>query len=160
MRVGFGFDTHRFGEGAEVVIGGVKIPFSRGIVAHSDGDVLLHAICDALLGAMALGDIGQHFPDTDDNFKGCNSLDLLKKVYSLVVSSGYVLSNIDSVVVCERPKLMPHITSMRENIAIALDVSVDSISVKATTNEGLGYVGRGEGISAHAVACVMSKTLA
>ena len=159
MRVGFGFDTHRFGEGKEVVLGGVKIPFARGVVAHSDGDVLLHAVCDALLGAVALGDIGQHFPDTDENFKGCDSVDLLKKVYALVVSSGYELSNIDSVVVCERPKLMPHIASMRENIALALDVSVTSVSVKATTNEGLGYIGRGEGISAHAVVCVMSSTL-
>ena len=155
MRVGFGFDTHRFGEGAEIILGGVRIPFSKGLIAHSDGDVLLHAVCDALLGAVALGDIGQHFPDTDESFKGCDSLDLLKKVYSLVSSSGYTLSNIDSVVVCERPKLMPHIGSMRENIASALGVSVASVSVKATTNEGLGYVGRGEGVSAHAIVCVV-----
>ncbi len=157
MRVGFGFDTHIFGDGVEVVLGGVTIPFAKGVVAHTDGDVLLHAVCDALLGALALGDIGQHFPDNDARFKDCSSLSLLKQVYSLVIKSGYILSNIDSVVVCEQSKLAPHILSMRENIAAALDVAVDSISVKATTNEGLGYVGRGEGLSAHAVVCVMSS---
>ncbi len=149
MRIGIGYDVHRFTAGDSVVIGGVAIPFSKGVLAHSDGDVLLHAFCDALLGALALGDIGQHFPDDDEAFKNAASIDLLKYVYQLVKSQGYVLGNMDSVVVCEAPKLMPHIAAMRAVIAAAIDVEVGKISIKATTSEGMSFVGRLEGLAAH-----------
>jgi len=159
VRVGFGFDTHRFTDGDEIILGGVTIPFHKSICAHSDGDVLLHALCDALLGALALGDIGQHFPDNDPEFADCSSTGLLNSVYAMVLAKGYVLSNIDSVVVCEQPKLAPSIVAMRENIAAQLSVSVDCVSVKATTNEGLGFIGRGEGLSAQVVVCLLSTAV-
>jgi 2-C-methyl-D-erythritol 2,4-cyclodiphosphate synthase len=149
IRIGVGYDVHCYTEGDHVVLGGVTIAFSRGVLAHSDGDVLLHALCDALLGALALGDIGQHFPNDDSAYKDASSIDLLKHVYQLVRQQGYVLGNIDSVVICEAPKLMPHILAMRNHIATACDADVSKISVKATTSEGIGFIGREEGLAAH-----------
>ncbi len=152
MRIGYGYDVHRLEVGYSLVLGGVEIPFEKGLVGHSDADVLLHAISDALLGACALGDIGQHFPDTDDEFDDINSRILLRKVRGLIRGKGYQVSNIDATVVAERPKLSPHIPTMRDRIAQDLSVDVDQISVKATTSEELGFVGNGEGITAQAVA--------
>ena len=154
MRVGIGYDVHRFIEGSEVTIGGVKIPHSQGVLAHSDGDVLLHAICDALLGALALGDIGQHFPDTDVEFENRDSLMFLRDVYALIKEKNYRLVNLDSVVICERPKLASHIILMREKIASSLGVSIGAISVKATTHETMGALGREEGLAAQAIVCL------
>lgn len=151
LRIGQGLDVHAFTDGDFVTLGGIKIPHTHGIKAHSDGDVLLHALCDALLGALALGDIGQHFPDTDPAFKGADSKELLRHVYRLVQSNGYCLINADMTVICEAPKLAPHNRAMRECIAGVLGVSVDVISIKATTNEKMGYLGRGEGIFASGV---------
>ncbi|MDO4699670.1 MAG: 2-C-methyl-D-erythritol 2,4-cyclodiphosphate synthase [Moraxella sp.] len=151
LRIGQGLDVHAFTDGDFVTLGGIKIPHTHGIKAHSDGDVLLHALCDALLGALALGDIGQHFPDTDPAFKGVDSKELLRHVYRLVQSNGYRLINADMTVICEVPKLAPHNCAMRECIASVLGVSVDVISIKATTNEKMGYLGRGEGIFASGV---------
>ncbi len=151
LRIGQGLDVHAFTDGDFVTLGGIKIPHTHGIKAHSDGDVLLHALCDALLGALALGDIGQHFPDTDDVFKGVDSKVLLVHVYNLVKSKGYQLINADMTVICEAPKLSPHNLAMRECIAKVLGVSVDCISIKATTNEKMGYLGRKEGIFASSV---------
>lgn len=150
-RVGHGIDVHRFGEGTEVTIGGVVIPHDCGLVAHSDGDVALHALADAMLGALALGDIGKHFPDTDAVFKGADSRVLLRHVTGLIHARGYVVGNADVTVLAERPKLAPHILAMRERIAEDLGVAVDQVSVKATTTEQLGFVGRREGIEAHAM---------
>lgn len=154
-RVGHGIDVHRFGPGDHVTLGGVKIPHEQGLVAHSDGDVALHALCDAILGALALGDIGQHFPDTDAAFSGADSRGLLRHVAGLMRSRGYRLGNADITVLAERPKLMPHIPLMRERIAEDLGVTPDSVSVKATTTEKLGFVGRREGIEAHAVVMLL-----
>ncbi len=151
LRIGQGLDVHAFTDGDFVTLGGINIPHTHGIKAHSDGDVLLHALCDALLGALALGDIGQHFPDTDDVFKGADSKVLLAHVYNLVKSKGYQLINADMTVICEAPKLSPHNLAMRECIAKVLGVSVDCISIKATTNEKMGYLGRKEGIFASSV---------
>ena len=151
MRIGHGFDVHRFGGGDHVTLGGVKIPYDKGLVAHSDGDVLLHALCDALLGACALGDIGHHFPDTDPQYKNANSIDLLTHVYALVKKQGYEIANADITLIAQAPKVAKYIESMRNNIAQALNVDVNAINVKATTTEGLGFEGRGEGISSHAV---------
>ncbi len=151
LRIGQGLDVHAFTDGDHVTLGGIKIPHTHGIKAHSDGDVLLHALCDALLGALALGDIGQHFPDTDDAYKGADSKVLLAHVYNLVKSKGYQLINADMTVICEAPKLAPHNLAMRECIAKVLGVSVDCISIKATTNEKMGYLGRKEGIFASSV---------
>lgn len=151
LRIGQGLDVHAFTEGDFITLGGIKISHTHGIKAHSDGDVLLHALADALLGALALGDIGQHFPDTDPAFKGADSKLLLKRVYHLVQEKGYQLINADMTVICEAPKLAPHNTAMRECIAGVLDVGVDCISIKATTNEKMGYLGRGEGIFASSV---------
>lgn len=154
MRIGHGFDVHKFSNDVDnkgIVIGGVSIPYERSLVAHSDGDVLIHALCDALLGAAALGDIGHHFPDTDDSFKNANSRDLLKNVMLKIHKLGYVVSNIDSTIVAQSPKMATHINVMRENIAEDLAVSTDQVNVKATTTEKLGFEGRKEGISAHAV---------
>lgn len=145
-RIGHGIDVHRFGEGEFVTLGGVKIPHTHGLIAHSDGDVALHALCDALLGALALGDIGQHFPDTDPRFKGADSRVLLKHVYQLILDRGYQLNNADITVACERPKLAPHNLAMRQSIADVLDVEITQISIKATTTEKLGFTGRQEGI--------------
>ena len=150
-RVGHGIDVHRFGEGDKVTLGGVVIPHEQGLLAHSDGDVALHALADALLGALALGDIGKHFPDTDAAYRGADSRVLLRHVVALVQSHGYVVGNADVTVLAERPKLAPHIVLMRERIAEDLGVPVDQVSVKATTTEKLGFVGRREGIEAHAV---------
>ncbi|MDQ8037929.1 MAG: 2-C-methyl-D-erythritol 2,4-cyclodiphosphate synthase [Pedobacter sp.] len=150
-RIGHGIDVHRFGPGDHVTLGGVKIPHDQGLVAHSDGDVALHALCDAILGALALGDIGKHFPDTDANFSGADSRGLLRHVIKLMQAQGYTLGNADITVLAERPKLAPHIELMRQRIAEDAGVDASQISVKATTTEKLGFVGRREGIEAHAV---------
>jgi 2-C-methyl-D-erythritol 2,4-cyclodiphosphate synthase len=151
MRIGTGYDVHRLGEGLELWLGGVQVPHTHGLIGHSDADVLLHAICDALLGAAALGDIGKHFPDTDPKYKGISSLKLLRHVGMLLKEAGYQVGNIDSTVAAQRPKLAPYIAQMRQNIADALGIEVDAVSVKATTTEHLGFEGREEGISAQAV---------
>lgn len=151
MRIGEGYDVHRLTEGRRLVLGGVEIPWEKGLLGHSDADAALHALCDALLGALALGDIGQHFPDSDERWRGADSIDLLKAVYAMVRERGYVLGNADVTVIAQRPKLAPYIPLMRERIAAALDTGADNISVKATTEEGLGFTGRGEGIAARAV---------
>lgn len=151
FRIGNGFDVHTFAEDRKLILGGVEIPYEKGLAGHSDADVLLHAITDALLGALALGDLGNHFPDTDKNFKDVDSSILLKKAYDLIRTKNYTLSNIDSVLMMEKPKVAPYVFQMRQNIAKLLDVDVDRISVKATTTERLGFTGRGEGIAASAV---------
>ena len=157
MRIGHGYDVHRLVEERELILGGVKIPYEKGLLGHSDADVLLHAIADALLGALALGDIGKHFPDKDPQYKGISSLILLKKTAELVQGRGYKVGNVDATVLAQRPKLAPYIPSMRENIAAALGVDVERVSVKATTEEGLGFTGSGEGIAAHAVVLCFSE---
>jgi 2-C-methyl-D-erythritol 2,4-cyclodiphosphate synthase len=156
LRIGHGFDTHRLVEGRPLILGGVDIPFDKGLLGHSDADVLLHAVCDALLGAAALGDIGSHFPDTDEKYKGADSLVLTRRVAELLLERGYSVGNVDATLLCQRPKLRPYIDGMRRNIADALSVDVGAISVKATTEEGLGYTGEGLGIAAHAV-CTITK---
>ena len=152
MRIGTGYDVHRFGEGLPLWLGGVLVPHTHGLIGHSDADVLLHAVCDALLGAAALGDIGKHFPDTDPQYKGISSLKLLAHVGMLLKEEGYAVGNIDATVVAQRPKLAPYITQMRQNIADTLGIDVKCVSVKATTTEHLGFEGREAGISAQAVA--------
>jgi len=151
MRIGHGFDAHRFGEGDSVTIGSISIPHSQGLIAHSDGDVLIHAICDAILGAMALGDIGKHFPDNDPAFKNIDSAELLKSVMQSANKKGYVVGNLDCTVIAQAPRLGAHIYAMQTKLAGLLNVEVDAVNVKATTTEKMGYTGRGEGISAHAV---------
>ena len=151
MRIGHGFDVHRFGEGDHLMIGGVAVPFDRGFVAHSDGDVLLHAISDALLGACALGDIGRHFPDTDPTWKGADSRLLLRKVVALVQEAGYRVGNLDATVIAQAPKMAPHIGAMAACIAEDLGIEPGAVNVKATTSERLGFTGRGEAIAAEAV---------
>ncbi len=151
MRIGHGFDAHRFGEGDSVTIGGISIPHSQGLIAHSDGDVLIHAICDAILGAMALGDIGKHFPDNDPAFKNIDSAELLKSVMQSANDKGYVVGNLDCTVIAQEPRLGAYIPAMQTKLAGLLNVEVDAVNVKATTTEKMGYTGRGEGISAHAV---------
>ena len=158
FRIGIGYDVHALERGLPLFIGGVEIKHSHGLVGHSDADVLLHAICDALLGAIALGDIGQHFPDNDDEFKGIDSKILLKKSYDLVKAEGYWLENIDSTVILEKPKLRPYIRDMQKAIASILGAEVRTISVKATTTEKLGFTGRREGIAAEAVVLLNSRT--
>ncbi|OHV10649.1 2-C-methyl-D-erythritol 2,4-cyclodiphosphate synthase [Kushneria phosphatilytica] len=157
MRIGHGFDVHRFGPGDHLVIGGVSIPFEQGFVAHSDGDVLLHAISDALLGACALGDIGHHFPDNSDEWAGANSRVLLRHVMTLVHEAGYVVGNVDATLIAQAPKMARHIEAMRYCIAEDLGIGVDRVSVKATTSERLGFTGRGEGIAAEAVALLAGQ---
>ena len=152
MRIGHGYDVHRFGEGDFITLGGVRIPHKFGLVAHSDGDVLLHALSDALLGACALGDIGKHFPDTDPQFKGADSRALLRHVLSLVEAKGWKVENVDTTIIAQAPKMAPHIQGMREAIAADLKVELDQVNVKATTTEKLGFTGREEGIAVHAVA--------
>ena len=152
MRIGTGYDVHRLGEGLPLWLGGVQVPHSHGLIGHSDADVLLHAVCDALLGAAALGNIGKHFPDTDPQYKGISSLKLLAHVGNLLKQEGYSVGNIDATVAAQRPKLAPYITQMRQNIADTLGIGLDQVSVKATTTEHLGFEGREEGISAQAVA--------
>lgn len=156
MRIGHGYDLHALAPGRRLVLGGVEIPHSHGPIAHSDGDVLLHALADALLGAAALGDIGQHFPDTDPAFAGADSRVLLRQVAMLVRDAGYAVVNVDTTVLAQRPKLAPHRDAMRANIAADLGLDIGAVSVKATTTEGLGPVGRGEAISAHAV-CLLAS---
>lgn len=151
MRVGIGYDVHRLVENRDMVIGGVKIPYEKGLLGHSDADVLLHAIMDALLGAAALGDIGKHFPDTDPTYKGISSMELLKKVAMLLEEKLYVIENIDATIIAQKPKMLPHIPQMIENIANALVIEKDRVNVKATTEEGLGFTGALEGISAQAI---------
>lgn len=154
MRIGHGYDVHKFKEGRKLILGGVDIPYERGLDGHSDADVLTHAVMDALLGAAALGDIGVHFPDTDDRFLGADSIMLLREVKNIIAKEGYVVGNIDSTIICQRPKLKDFIFSMREIMAEALDTDIKNISIKATTEEGLGFTGSGEGIAAHAV-CIL-----
>ena len=154
FRVGFGYDVHALGEGLRLVLGGVEIPHEKGCIAHSDGDVLIHALCDALLGALALGDIGKHFPDTSAEFKGIDSRILLSKVVALVREAGYEVGNVDCTVAMQRPKLRPHIDLMRERLAESMGVAVEQVSVKATTTERLGFEGEEKGVSATAVALV------
>ena len=156
IRIGHGYDVHAFADNRKCIIGGVDIPCERGLLGHSDADVLLHAISDSLLGAAALGDIGKHFPDTDPAFKGADSLVLLRHVVELIYSKGYKVVNVDATVIAQAPKMAPHIPQMRENIAKALCVDVDFVNVKATTEEKLGFTGRKEGISAHCV-CLIEK---
>jgi len=154
MRIGHGYDVHRLVEGRNLILGGVKIEYEKGLLGHSDADVLLHAISDSLLGAAALGDIGKHFPDNDPAYKGANSLVLLRRVAELIASHGYRVGNIDATVIAQAPKLAPHIEKMRQNIADAVGADPDCISVKATTEEKLGFTGDGSGISAHAVCLI------
>lgn len=157
MRIGMGYDVHKLVEGRKLIMGGVDIPYEKGLLGHSDADVLLHAIMDALLGAAALGDIGKHFPDTDEKFKGISSILLLKEVGKLVKKKGFEIENIDSTIIAQRPKMAPHIPSMIKNIAEALDISIDQVNVKATTEEGLGFTGRGEGISSNSICLLKSS---
>ena len=155
MRIGMGYDVHRLGKDRKLIIGGVDIPYELGLVGHSDADVLLHAIMDALLGAAALGDIGKHFPDTDETYRGISSVKLLKKVGELIKAEGYEIVNIDATIIAQKPKMRPFIDTMQNNIADTLGVDVSFVNVKATTEEGLGFTGAGEGISAQAV-CLIS----
>lgn len=156
IRVGYGYDVHRLVEGRKLILGGVDIPFEKGLLGHSDADVLLHAITDALFGAAALGDIGSHFPDTDPRYKGADSLKLLEACGRELQEQGWRISNIDSTIVAQRPKLLPHVPQMRENIARALGLEVSQVSVKGKTEEGLGFTGTGEGMAVHAV-CLIEK---
>jgi 2-C-methyl-D-erythritol 2,4-cyclodiphosphate synthase len=158
MRIGHGYDVHRFGEGSEVVLGGVTIPFSRGLEAHSDGDVLIHAICDALLGAIAGGDIGTHFPDTDPANANIDSRLLLRRVYELVQARGWQLGNLDCTLIAQAPRMSGHIPGMRQHLAADLSSPMDCVNVKATTTERLGFAGREEGIAAHAVVLLTANS--
>ena len=155
MRIGHGFDVHAFGPGEFITLGGVRIPHTHGLIAHSDGDVLLHALCDALLGAAGLGDIGQHFPDSSAEFKGIDSRILLRRVMALLREQGLTVGNADATIIAQAPKMAPHIPAMRNNIAADLAIAPGRINVKATTTERLGYIGRGEGIAVHAVALLV-----
>jgi len=154
IRVGQGVDVHAFGEGDHVILCGVRIPFERGLTAHSDGDVALHALCDAMLGAAALGDIGRHFPPSDDRWSGADSRDLLRRVELLLNHDGWAVTNVDVTLVCEQPRITPHVEQMRTNIGADLGLEVTDVSVKATTTEGLGFCGRGEGITALATVLI------
>ncbi|WP_185266280.1 2-C-methyl-D-erythritol 2,4-cyclodiphosphate synthase [Halopseudomonas xiamenensis] len=156
MRIGHGYDVHRFGDGDFITLGGVRIPHDRGLVAHSDGDVVLHALTDAILGAAALGDIGRHFPDTDPRFAGADSRILLRQALALVHAKGWKVGNVDVTIAAQAPKLAPHIESMRERVAADLQVELDQVNVKATTTEKLGFVGRKEGIAVDAVALLLA----
>lgn len=154
MRIGHGYDAHRFvynAAGGGIVLGGVDIPFTKSLDAHSDGDVLLHALCDALLGAAGLGDIGQHFPDSDESYKGISSRLLLQKVHKLISEKNYTVGNTDITVVAQAPKIMPHINNMKQHISEDLEIDIERVNIKATTTEGMGFIGRGEGIAVHAV---------
>ncbi len=156
MRIGNGYDVHRLVEARPLIIGGVEIPYNLGLLGHSDADVLLHAIADALLGAAALGDIGRHFPDNDPRYCGISSLILLKETGHKLKEAGFKVSNLDSIIIAQKPKMAPHIEKMRENIAKALDIEIRQVNVKATTTEGLGFCGRGEGIAASCIAIIKS----
>lgn len=155
IRIGHGYDVHRLTEDRKLILGGVEIPYEKGLLGHSDADVLLHSISDALLGALALGDIGKHFPDTDPAYKGADSLKLLSHVVMLIKDKGYKIGNIDATILCQKPKLAPYIENMRNNIAIACETDISNISVKATTEEKLGFTGSGEGIAVHSVALIL-----
>lgn len=157
MRIGHGFDVHRFGDGDSVTLGGVRIAHSRGLIAHSDGDVALHALCDALLGALGEGDIGQHFPDSDPRYRGIDSRRLLRRCMERVTGAGYRLGNADITLIAERPRIAPHVAAMRACIAMDSECRVEQINVKATTSEGLGFTGREEGIAAHAVVLLVAR---
>lgn len=157
IRIGYGIDYHQLQEGLPFWIGGIEVPHTKGALGHSDADVLLHAICDALLGALALGDIGKHFPDTDPQYKGIDSKILLKRTYDLINEKGYSIINIDSSLCLEKPKIKPHIPAIQETIANILNISIDDISIKATTTEKMGFVGREEGVTAHAVVLLQSN---
>ena len=157
MRVGMGYDVHRLKKDRDLILGGVKIPWEKGLLGHSDADVLIHAIMDALLGAAALGDIGQHFPDTDPAYKGISSIRLLKHVAALLSEKGYGIGNIDAVIIAQKPKMAPHIPQMKENIAEALEIDMDCLNIKATTEEKLGFTGREEGIASEAVCLLYIK---
>ena len=157
MRIGHGYDVHRFGPGDKLILGGVSIPYQHSFVAHSDGDVLIHALIDALLGAAALGDIGQHFPDTDAKWQGANSRQLLAAVVAMISSKGYKLGNADITIVAQQPKMLPHLDKMRLNLAADISCNIDQINIKATTTEELGFAGRKEGIACHAVALLVSS---
>ena len=155
MRIGLGYDVHRLTEGRDLILGGVKIPYEKGLLGHSDADVIVHAIMDALLGAAALGDIGQHFPDTDPQYEGISSIKLLEHVGRLLEEHNYVIENIDATIIAQRPKMMPHLAQMRENVARALQIETNQVNIKATTEEGLGFTGIGEGISAQAICLLL-----
>lgn len=156
MRVGIGYDVHKLVENRKLILGGVEIPYVKGLLGHSDADVLIHAIMDSLLGACALGDIGKHFPDTDNNFKGISSIILLKETGKLLYNAGYKVNNIDATIIAQKPKMLPHIDQMRKNIAEALNIEVDAINIKATTEEGLGFTGEMLGISSQSIASVVN----
>jgi len=156
MRIGHGYDVHKLVSDRDLIIGGCRIPFDKGLLGHSDADVLIHAVMDAMLGACALGDIGLHFPDSDDRYKGISSIELLKKTNALIGKAGYSISNIDATIVAQAPKMRPYIDEMKRNISSALDIGEDMVNVKATTEEGLGFTGDGSGIAAHAV-CLVNK---
>ena len=157
FRTGIGFDAHALVEGRPLVIGGVNIPHSRGLLGHSDADVLVHAVMDAILGALALGDIGEHFPDTEDEFEGANSLELLSRVQKMIEDKGYCCENLDSIIIAEKPKLKSYIGEMRENLASVLKINIDQLSIKATTTEHMGFTGREEGIVAQAIVLLKSN---
>lgn len=157
MRIGHGYDAHRFAEGRRLILGGVHIPYSRGLLAHSDGDVLVHAVCDALLGAAALGDIGVHFPDKDAAYKDANSRQLLVKVVAMIAQQGWMVNNLDCTFIAQAPKLTPYVTEMKRNLAQDLEVPESAINIKATTTEGMGFTGRGEGMAAHAMVLLRAK---
>lgn len=157
FRIGLGYDVHRLARGESLILGGVPIPSDVGTVAHSDGDVLLHAICDALLGALALGDIGEHFPDTDEQYRGASSIELLRSCLAMLDEHGWRPGNLDATLMLERPKILPHKDAMRRSIAEAMDLPLDCISLKATTGEGIGFVGRGSGVEAQAVVLLLPK---
>lgn len=154
FRIGHGYDVHKLVYDRKLILGGVEIEYELGLLGHSDADVLVHAVMDSLIGALGLGDIGKHFPDTDNKYKGACSISLLSLVYSMLEKNGYKVSNVDATVIAQRPKLSPYIEKMRSNIAFALNISTDSVNIKATTEERLGFTGRGEGISAHAVSLI------
>ncbi|MDB4837731.1 2-C-methyl-D-erythritol 2,4-cyclodiphosphate synthase [Marinomonas sp.] len=157
FRIGHGFDVHKFGEGDHIILGGVSIPYTQGLIAHSDGDVVLHALTDALLGAAALGDIGKHFPDTDDAFSGADSRMLLKRAYREIRKLGFLTGNVDVTIIAQAPKMLPHIESMRRNISEDLGIDLNAVNVKATTTEKLGFTGRKEGIAVEAVALIYQQ---
>lgn len=156
MRIGIGYDVHKLVENRDLIIGGVNVPHEKGLLGHSDADVLTHAVMDSILGALALGDIGKHFPDTDERFKGADSIKLLEHVYTLITEMGYKINNIDCTIIAQSPKMAPHIQNMRANIAKALNTSIEDINVKATTEEGLGFTGAKEGIAAQSI-CLLVK---
>lgn len=156
MRIGYGYDVHKLVEGRKLIIGGVDIPYEKGLLGHSDADVLLHAVMDSLLGAAALGDIGKHFPDSDDKYKGISSIKLLKEVLALINDNNYCIINLDATIIAQKPKMRPYIDQMRCNIAEALEIDINTVNVKATTEEGLGFTGKEEGIAANCV-CLIEK---